>query len=141
MKRAIFIILLFFAWRVSSAPGRAEMYLPMGKVINPYECLFKAICEYESRNDSNAYNEKENAVGITQIRPIRILDYNIRTGKNYQLEEMYDVSKSREIFMYYAQKLENPELIIRKWNGSGEKTYEYLKEIQKIIDRNQINFL
>jgi hypothetical protein len=133
MKKTIFIILSCFAWNLSSAPGRAELCIVESKSINPYEAIFKAICEYESRNDTNAYNKEEDAVGIVQIRPIRILHFNQLSGKNYQLYEMHDPVKSKEVFMYFAQRLHNPDLVIRKWNGSGPKTYEYLKKIQEIL--------
>jgi hypothetical protein len=136
MKRILFVILLFFTIIVSSSPGRVEMWIVIPKAINQHEAIWKAICQYESKNYPMAYNKRENAVGIAQIRPIRIKDYNQRTGKTYQLNEMYDTSKSKEVFMYYASKLQNPDKIIRKWNGSGPKTYEYLKKIKQIMETN-----
>ena len=119
MKRTIFIILLCFAWNLSSAPGRAELVILTSESINPYERIWEAICEHETSNDSTAYNEIEQAVGIAQIRPIRLKDYNIRSGNRYRLEEMYEVNKSKAVFMFYAQKIHNTDRIIRLWNGRG----------------------
>ncbi len=136
MKKINLIILFAFISLICKAPDIKMFIIHKIENINPYEHIWKAICEYESKNDPLAWNEKENAVGIAQIRPIRLLDYNRRTGKNYSLKEMHDIKKSREVFMYYAHRLKHPEKIIRKWNGSGPKTITYLHEIQKIINKN-----
>lgn len=136
MKRILFVTLLLFTGIVSSSPSRVEMWIVIPKAINPHEAIWKAICQYESKNYPMAYNKRENAVGIAQIRHIRIKDYNQRTGKNYQLNEMYDTFKSKEVFMHYAKG--NYEQIARNWNGGPrgmkkESTKEYWKQVQKYI--------
>lgn len=99
------------------------------------EKLFKAVSAIESNFNPYALNEYENAVGIVQIRPIRLKDFNIRTGKNYLLEDMYDISKAKEVFMYYANKYKgNIEKIARNWNGgpTGYKKESTLKYWNKV---------
>ena len=107
---------------------------PINEEMLLYENIWHAVCVIESSGNPLAYNLEENAVGISQIRQIRIDDYNNRTGKNYQLIEMYDPVKSKEVFMYFANLLKDPDLIIRKWNGSGPMTYVYLKKVQNVLD-------
>jgi len=128
-------IIFIFMFVHRTAPNIKEFVILKAETINPYESIWEAVCEVESKNDPTAYNEKENAVGIAQIRPIRIRDYNERTGKNYSLDEMYDPVKSKEVFMYFAQKLQNPSRIIRKWNGSGPMTLIYMEKV--LIEMNR----
>jgi len=102
---------------------------------NPYLDIYNAIAMVESKMNPLAYNPKERAVGILQIRQIRINDYNLLTGKSYKLKDAYDVEVSKEIFFYYAEKIgiENQDLIIRKWNGSGPMTYKYLEKVKRYL--------
>ena len=83
--------------------------------------------------DTLAYNPIEDAVGYFQIRPIRLRDYNKRTGSTYRLEDMYDYHKAEKVFLYYAKMIKETDLIIRRWNGSGPMTYEYLKKVKKYM--------
>jgi hypothetical protein len=79
-----------------------------------------------------AYNNIEEAIGAFQIRPIRLLDYNQRTGNNYKSADCYNLRISKEIFMYYARRFEfsDYELIARNWNGSGKATLEYWEKVK-----------
>lgn len=89
----------------------------------------------ETLGNPLAYNEEENAVGLLQIRQVRIDDYNRRTGSNLTLGQMYDVGLSVMVFMYYAS-LENPnnlEKISKAWNGSGPMTELYWKRIKEYL--------
>jgi hypothetical protein len=110
-------------------------YLPIivSEPTQPYEAIWRAVCQVESSNDPLAYNKNEHAVGIAQIRQCRVDDFNKQTGKNYKLQEMYCPVKSKEVFLFFADKLQTPDLIIRKWNGSGVKTYSYLAKVQGVI--------
>ena len=104
-------------------------------VINPYENIWNAVCTVESRNDPLAVGDKHLKIfsyGISQIRQIRLDDYYLRTGIRYTLEDCFNVSVSKEIFMYYAERIGpyNLDKIIRSWNGSGPKTYTYLKLVK-----------
>ena len=109
------------------------------KKIN-YEIIFKAVCYIESNGLWNSINLKEKAIGIAQIRQIRLKDYYNQTGIYYRLTEMYDINKSKKVFMYYATKYppEEYERICREWNGgpNGMKKYctkKYFKKIEPIL--------
>lgn len=132
MKRTILLLILFVGAIIVHAPKWDHLVIAL-EVHNPYETIWEAVCQVESNNNPLAYNKKENAVGIAQIRPILIKDYNLRTGKKYLLQEMYDPEKSREVFIYYARRHKNTDLIIRKWNGSGQETYAYLEKVKKYL--------
>lgn len=133
MKKIILMCILACSSLAGLSPERKELYIEKAFGINPYENIWRAVCLVESGNDPKAYNPKENAVGISQIRQIRINDYNKRTGKSYKLKDMYDPDKSKEVFLYYAVKIgeDNPEKIIKSWNGSGKQTYQYLAKVKK----------
>lgn len=135
MKLTIFLILFTLICQV---PAKMTLLIRMSEKIQPYEKIWLAVCQVESRMDPMAYNPKEQATGISQIRPIRIKDYNQRTGKNYKLSEMFDPIKSKEVFMYYACKLEDPDLLTRKWNGSGKQTYKYLSKVRVVLKSNSL---
>jgi hypothetical protein len=128
MKKAILTIVLMVAFLSNSETvERAVILLP--EAIRPYEAIWNAVCEVESSGDRFAYNPTEQATGISQIRPIRVLDYNIRTGKKYTLIDMYDVEISKEVFMYYACRIVDRDEIIKRWNGRGLKAEIYLKKV------------
>ena len=97
-----------------------------------YDKIIQAVVQVESRGNTLAYNLKEGATGAFQIRSVRVLDYNRRTGKNYKLEDCYNYEISREIFLFYAKRIgnENVELIARKWNGSGKATEVYWGKVK-----------
>ncbi|MBN1789102.1 MAG: hypothetical protein JW830_01310 [Bacteroidales bacterium] len=100
-----------------------------------YDRLINAVIQVESLGDTMAYNLIEEATGAFQIRPIRLLDYNRKTGSNYQLEDCYNFKVSKEIFLYYAQRIgiEDYESIARKWNGSGKATLEYWDKVKSLL--------
>ena len=89
---------------------------------NEYESLLLAIYSVESNSGKYLYNEKENAVGPLQIRPIRVRDYNIRTGRNYRHEDFYSYELSRKMFLYYARG-KSYEEAAKDWNKSKTDTY------------------
>jgi len=134
------LLLLCFGLLVSLAgicpPAQKGFYIFRRDPINPYERLYKAICIVESGNNPLAYNKKEKATGIVQIRPIRINDFNRQTGKRYTLKEMYDANKSKEVFMFFAGKYEytDYETIARAWNGSGKATIKYWQRVKSKIN-------
>jgi hypothetical protein len=133
MKK-LFLLLCFGL--LNSIAGNPALYkpiiVPKIEPINPYLRLYEAVCIVESDNNPKAYNTREQATGIVQVRPIRLKDYNQRTGKNYSLTDMYDTNKSKEVFLYYAHKIghNNLETIARKWNGKGEKTKQYWQRVK-----------
>ena len=101
--------------------------------VKPYEKLWLACCMVESSNDSLALNIPEGATGIVQIRPIKLLDYNQRTGKGYHIRDCYNIKISKEIWIYYASKFrpEQQEQIAKAWNGRGLKNRIYWGKIKK----------
>lgn len=100
-----------------------------------FQPLWEAVCTVESNNNESALNGLEMAFGIAQIRDIRIRDYNDRTGKGYTLEDCLDSVISREVFMYYAEKLGDYETIAKRWNGSGAKTEIYWEKIKEELNK------
>ena len=87
--------------------------------------LVDAVMYVESRNNPNAWNKREDACGVLQIRPIMINDVNrIISKKNipkvYTLNDRWSKTKSIEIFNiiqeYYSPN-GTPERIARVWNG------------------------
>lgn len=109
--------------------------------IQPYESIWKAVCFVESMGNPFAYNPKENAYGIVQIRQVRINDFNKQTGSHYQLKEMLDTIKAKEVFLFYADKhyFNEIEMISRCWNGGEEngikykQTKKYYLEVKKAM--------
>ena len=134
LKSVLIIIFLSLSLR-ALAP---EMQIACVFVSEPEdlcERLIKAIIQVESLGDTLAYNMKEEATGAFQIRPIRLRDYNHRTGNNYQIEDCYNFEVSKEIFLYYAQRIgfEDYESIARRWNGSGKSTLEYWDKVKSFL--------
>lgn len=128
--KSILLILLFFASLPLYAPVNHTVFIASREPVNYYEPLIRAVVYVESENGQHLYNEVENAVGYFQIRPIRVLDYNQRTGSNYKHEDFYDYELSRKMFLYYT-KGRSFESVARRWNGSGKKTIQYWNEVKK----------
>lgn len=128
----VFTILLLMVSIKAAAPNLKFFYINAPEPINAYERLIRAVVMVESGGDFMAYNILEEATGAFQIRPIRLLDYNLRTGNDYKIEECYNFNLSREIFLYYANLIGIPhyETIARNWNGSGEATQEYWDKVK-----------
>jgi len=114
------------------APINPVLYIAEAEAIKPYERIKQAVGMVESSNGLFLYNHIEEATGYFQIRPIRLYDYNKRTGSNYKLKDLYDYEVSEKIFMYYAEKIgyQNYEKIAKDWNGSGPKTINYWKLVK-----------
>lgn len=135
LKKIIFVaVLLSFTFRVL-APSRATLTIAASQPVEPYRKLISAIGKVETNYDTLAYNPIEKAVGFFQIRPIRLEDYNKRTGNRYKLKDLYNYEVSEKIFLYYASEI-GPydfERIAKKWNGSGPKTHFYWKRVKMVI--------
>jgi len=126
--------LLLFALKVF-APSSNSIVIVNNSPSEPFRKLIQAIGMVETRFDTLAYNPVEKAVGFFQIRPIRVEDYNRRTGSNYSLNDMYNYDISEKIFLYYASEIGpyNFEKIAKNWNGSGIMTIEYWKQVKKYL--------
>jgi hypothetical protein len=134
MKSVAVIFFLFITIKLT-APDLKEFLITRTEPADVYGTLFRAMVQVESAGNANAFNLIEEATGPLQIRPIRLLDYNERTGSNYLLEDCYDLEVSKEIFLYYAKRIGYPnyESIARSWNGSGRKTIEYWKKVSAYL--------
>ena len=138
MKKTILVLCLAIIPLAGLCPlNEKRIYIPVYEGINPYKSIWKAASMVESNNDTLAYNPIEKAVGIVQIRPIRLKDYNKRAGKSYKLQDCYNEKISREIFFYYISKYEADDIsgICKDWNGSGQKHKEYIKKIKKQLSK------
>jgi hypothetical protein len=135
-KKIVFPALVLFSitFRLA-APDRESLSIISSSPIEPYKKLIYAIGMVETKFDTLAYNPVEQAVGYFQIRPIRLKDYNKRTGSKYKMKDMFNYEISEKIFLYYAEQI-GPydfEKISRNWNGSGPRTIQYWKKIKKYI--------
>jgi hypothetical protein len=142
MKKLIMLLCfsIFTALAVDPHNEKA-LYIPESPIYRPFEALSQAVAMVESSNDPYAYNPHEKAFGKYQIRPIRLKDFNLKTGKQYQLHEMYDTLKAKEVFMFYAlqRHYTETEYIARTWNGgeNGMKkrsTKKYYRKVSKYLE-------
>jgi hypothetical protein len=131
------LLVIFFSLITlkAAAPDNYVIHIMREDPVNAYERIFRAVLQVECSGNIRAYNQIEEATGPLQIRPIRLRDYNRRTGNNYRIEDCYDFEISKKIFLYYASKTGYPfyESIARKWNGSGAKTSEYWEKIKAYL--------
>jgi hypothetical protein len=133
--RRILIIGFLLLTQKALAPNVSIITIRALEPVNPYEKIIKAIIQVESAGDTLAINPVEEAFGAFQIRPIRIEDYNQRTGNNFKAGNCIDYDLSRKVFLFYAERIgfRNYEAIARKWNGSGQKTIEYWERVKKYL--------
>jgi hypothetical protein len=131
-KIALLLLMALLSLR-SMAPTAKLITITRTEPVQPYEKLIQAIATVETKGDTLAYNPVEEAVGIFQIRPIRLEDYNKRTGSHYTMKDLYSYKISRKIFLYYASMAgpNEEEKVARSWNGSGVKTYYYWQRVKK----------
>lgn len=89
----------------------------------------------ETQYDTLAFNPLEGAVGYFQIRPIRLDDYNFRTGSTYTMNDLFNYKISEKIFVYYASEFGpyNFERIAKTWNGSGKSTLQYWEQVKRFL--------
>jgi hypothetical protein len=133
MKKMTILILIINLFTLTlKAPEDKSMVIVSGEVIMPYEGLIYAIGKVECNFDTLAYNPIEEATGFFQIRPIRLNDYNNKTGSNYKLIDMYNYQIAEKVFLHYASIIGpyNFERIIRNWNGKWELTDDYYCKVK-----------
>jgi len=136
MKKMVATFLFSLIMTFAYAPTSPFLIIEDAEPIRPYEDLWRAVCYYESRNNPLAYNEAEGATGIAQIRQCRVDHFNDLTGKSYSLSDCYDPEVSKEIFMTFALIHRDPEIIARRWNGSGSMTEKYWRNIVAILEND-----
>lgn len=114
MKRVLISAILFpLTLCVSPAIHRADISDHITTLVK-YEKFVNALTWVESRHDSLAVGSAHD-LGLFQITPIRLLDYNRRTGKHYTDQDLFNPRISRIIFDYYSKDLPFEEAA-RKWN-------------------------
>lgn len=127
MTTLIFILCLFSG--VLKAPEYKTVPVLVSEAVNPYIPIVNAVSMVESSGGIHLLNEKENAVGYFGIRPIRLRDYNQRTGKSITHQQCYDYETGKMIFMYYASQYDYRDIkgICVGWNGVSKRNLYYLK--------------
>ena len=103
----------------------------------PIDTLLNAVMAVESNFDTMAYNSKENAAGVLQIRPIMVREVNRLLGEDkYTLKDRWSKEKSIEMFNVIRSHLKGAtdEEIARTWNGgyNGHKKQSTLKYWNKV---------
>ena len=118
------------------APDLHQTVIVKEDPVKPFQKLIYAVGMTEGSCDTLAYNEKEDAVGFFQIRPVRLNEYNDRTGSSYTMNDMYNYQIAEKIFLYYASAIGpyNFEKIARNWNGSRPMTITYWKKVNKYLN-------
>jgi len=134
MKHILLLFLLTVSIEVL-APHTPVLCIVRAEPIYPYERLVEAITWVESGGYPYAYNPDGESVGAFQIRQCKLDDFNKLTNKNYQLVEMYQYKKAKEVFLYFAHKSLDFEYISRTWNGGPngmqkEQTLKYWKLVK-----------
>ena len=132
MKEFLFLILISLFLPTGS---------PVGEIIDAKNTnLIDAIIHVESRGDSMAYNKREDAVGVLQIRPIMLREVNRLLGYDkYTLQDRWSKAKSIEMFEVIREHTTNPtdEKLARNWNGgwNGYKKQSTLKYWNKVKEQ------
>jgi hypothetical protein len=130
MKQTLLTLFILLSVRLF-APVTDYTALLLNEPVNPYKMILEAIGKTESNQNTLAYNPKEEATGYFQIRPVRLLDYNQRTGNDYTMQDLFDYKVSEKIFLYYASRFEpwDYEGISRDWNKSvTDKYWKLIKD-------------
>lgn len=117
------------------APASESLTVIRTSPSEPFLSLIHAIGMVETQYDTLAFNPLEEAVGYFQIRPIRLMDYNARTGSTYSMKDLFNYKISEKIFIYYASELGpyNFEKIAKAWNGSGNSTIQYWEQVKRFL--------
>ena len=125
------------------------------RIDDTLEMLFDAVCWVESRNNPDAVNESEDAVGIAQIRPGVVEDcQRLSPASRFTLDSRKSIGGSWLLFRCYlkywgtsyARETERqPDHITlaRIWNGgprgwNKDATMEYAAKIQARLDEQRV---
>ena len=108
---------------------------------SPVDPLITAIMHVESRGDSMAYNEREDAAGVLQIRPIMLREANRLLGYDkYTLNDRWSVYKSIAMFNVIRSHTHKPtnEKLARNWNGGWQgykkkSTIKYWNKVKELL--------
>ena len=135
LKKIVSVTFLLVLTFKVFAPASESLILIRTTPIEPFTSLIHAIGMVETQYDTLAFNPLEGAVGYFQIRPIRLNDYNFRTGSTYTMTDLFNYKISEKIFVYYAseQGPYNFERIAKTWNGSGKSTIQYWEQVKRFL--------
>lgn len=64
----------------------------------------EAIKHIESRGVADAFNPRTQAIGLYQITPVCLADFNRETGKNYSRKDLVLFWVNQEIARWYFEK-------------------------------------
>ena len=126
------LIMLFLFMSVGvSAPNIDSIEYPEQSRIedDPFVVLWDHIKWVETR-DRDLINHDEKAYGRGQITPIKLKEYNKKTGSNYSSEDCLNESVSKEIFLWHYDQYASHELAAKRWNGSGPMTILYWNKVE-----------
>lgn len=135
LKKIISVTFLFLFALRAFAPSNKSMVIDSIPPYRPFKGLIHAIGMVETKFDTLLYNSVEEAAGYFQIRPIRLQDFNNRTGSKYSMNDLFRYNISEEIFLYYASKI-GPydfERIAKNWNGKGKETIQYWNQVKRFL--------
>jgi hypothetical protein len=135
LKKIVTITFLMALALKVFAPTSESLVVIRNLPVAPFKSLIHAIGMVETQYDTLAYNPLEEAIGYFQIRPIRLEDYNCRTGSTFSRQDLFNYYISEKIFLYYATEI-GPydfERIAKTWNGSGKNTILYWEQVKKFL--------
>jgi hypothetical protein len=134
MVKMLITITLFLICLKLSAPPSGVIAIIDSEPIRPYEAILRACIEVESSGDRFAYNSIERATGILQITPVRLLDFNIQSGKHYTQKDCFDIEVSKEIFFWYVSKCDYRDIksMAVAWNGISKENKYYAKILKAL---------
>jgi hypothetical protein len=135
LRKLVLVSVLLSVTLMAMAPSRESLVIFQSTPVQPYKRLIHAIGIVETKCDTLSYNPVEKATGYFQIRPVRLEDYNKRTGSHLKMKDLFNYKISEKIFLYYARKIGpyDPEKIARSWNGSGHKTAYYWDRVKRYL--------
>ena len=126
--------LLLLPSLLSAPPAPYYPVILQEEPLNRLEAIWQAVIMVESSGNPDAWvidiNDKP-SIGIAQIQQSRVDHFNRLTGKNYSHQDCFDPDISKEIFMFFAQRIGNEERLIKSWNGSGPMTEIYYKKVRR----------
>ena len=146
MGKIMGTLILILMFMNLGAPPSNSIVIFENESVNPFENLYKAICEVESSGNPLAIGDrhlKEWSYGICQVRRSRLTNYYRRTGIRYSTSDMFDPTKAKEVFMYYCMDYNPSQFmeISRSWNGGYDwerkkSTIQYWKRVKIYLDKS-----
>lgn len=129
MKKMIIVICFISLFTSLAAPPAQSIVIIMPEAISPYTPVVNAISGIESSHGRFMLNVKEQATGYFGIRPIRLNDYNRKTGSHVTLNECNDYETGKRILLYYISQIDYRDIKAMAicWNGVSKRNLYYGK--------------